>query len=261
MNIECVSRMRSGPLSLGTWLSSGSSVIAELAAECGFDWLLFDLEHGTGSEGSLLSNLQAVRGSRSATIVRVGAPNPDLIARVLDWGADGIMVPHVASAAEAEACVQATRYAPRGQRGISRTVRAYRYGLTPPDFSRPITPPIVMAQIETAAAVEEAEKIARIEGVDVLFVGPGDLEFDLASRQQGDAEFQSCVERVALSAATAGKISGILARNSSDVTRYRQVGFGCIALESDINVLRKEYRRLVDEHTVLRSTLEPTLSR
>jgi hypothetical protein len=87
--------------SIGTWLSTGSPVIAELAALSGFDWVLLDLEHGNESEASLPNQLRGLRGTRTRGIVRVGAPHADLIARVLDWGAHGIMVPHVNSAAEA----------------------------------------------------------------------------------------------------------------------------------------------------------------
>ena len=95
-------------LALGTWLSIGSPVIAELAAQCGFDWVLLDLEHGCGTEATILPQIQAIRGTATSAIVRVGAPHPELIARVLDWGAHGIMVPHVNSAAEAEGIVRAT---------------------------------------------------------------------------------------------------------------------------------------------------------
>lgn len=71
-------------------------------------------------------------GCPAQAIVRVGVPHPDLITRVLDWGAQGIMIPDVNSAEEVEKIVQAAHYAPRGQRGFSRTVRAYDYGLRPP---------------------------------------------------------------------------------------------------------------------------------
>ncbi len=115
--------LREKKVHLGTWLSIGSPVIAELAAESRFDWLLFDLEHGAGSEGALLGQLQAIREARAA-VVRVGAAHPDLIGRVLDCDAHGLMVPHVSSVAQAEACVRAAYYPPRGRRGVARSVRA-----------------------------------------------------------------------------------------------------------------------------------------
>lgn len=138
-------------LRLGTWLSLGSPVITEVAALCGFDWVWLDLEHGSASEATLPDQLRALRGSGTLGIVRVGAPHTDLIARVLDWGAHGIMVPHVNSAAEAGAAVQAAHYQPRGRRGFSRTVRAHDYGLRVPE-SIPAT--LLIAQIETREGSE-----------------------------------------------------------------------------------------------------------
>ena len=79
-------------------MSAGSPVITEVAAECGFDWLLIDLEHGCASEVVVPDQLRAMRGTATQAIVRVGSLDPALIGRLLDWGADGIMVPHVRSA-------------------------------------------------------------------------------------------------------------------------------------------------------------------
>src|SRR5438067_1777369 len=162
--------MSTSTIQLGTWLSVGSPAVAELAGICGFDWVLLVLEHGCESEAAIPNQLRALRGTRAQGIVRVGAPHADLIARVLDWGAHGIMVPHVNSAAEAEAIVQAAHYAPRGQRGLSRSVRAYDYGLNPPGDAMP--EPLILAQIETVEAVKRAAEIACVDGIDVLFIGP-----------------------------------------------------------------------------------------
>lgn len=230
--------LRDRTLHLGTWLSSGSPVVAELAALSGFDWLLFDLEHGCASEAELLPQVQAARDA--AKIVRVGAPHADLIGRVLDWGADGIMVPHVSSAAEAEACVKAMRYPPRGTRGVSRSVRAFDYGLR---AFEPVEP-IFFAQIETAEAVERAAEIAQVEGVDVLFIGPADLQFDLQARA-ATRDYAACVEHVAAAAASAGKACGLLMRERSDVPRLRALGFTHLAIDSDLGLLRAGYRDIL----------------
>ncbi len=193
---------------IGTWLSLGSPVVAEIAALSGFDWLLLDLEHGAASESSLLANLQAIRGTSALPIVRVGAPHPDLILHALDWGAAGIMVPHIESAAQAEACLRAMHYAPRGQRGLSRSARVYDYGLRPPTE---VPPPLFFAQIESLAGIEHVDAIAAVEGVDVLFVGPADLTHDLSAHAHGHAPpFADCLARVVTAARAAGKHPGIL---------------------------------------------------
>lgn len=229
---------------LGTWLSLGSPVVAELAAESGFQWLLFDLEHGCSTEAALLSNLQATRGAALARIVRVGAPHPELILRVLDWGADGVMVPHVSTAAEAEACVQAAHYAPRGRRGFSRTVRAYGYGLRPPAETGPLARPVLLAQIETLEGVDNAAAIAAVDGIDVLFVGPADLNFDLRARAS-TRSYEACLRATVTAAANAGKQAGILLRNVEDLPHLQACGFTWLAVDSDLAILREGFRRIV----------------
>jgi len=225
---------------LGTWLSIGSPVIAELAAACGFDWVLMDLEHGCESEAAIPNQLRALRGTATKAIVRVGAPHPDLIARVLDWGAQGIMVPHVNSAAEAEAIVQAAHYAPRGHRGYSRTVRAYDYGLNPPGDAT--AAPIILAQIETIQGVEQAQAIAAVAGINALFVGPADLGHDLKVRQSSWV-YEDCLSTVVKAAQDHGKESGILVRQPADLEKMKALGFTWLAVDSDLSLLREGFLR------------------
>lgn len=230
-------------LQLGTWLSSGSPVVAELIGLCGFPWVLIDLEHGSDTEAALPHLLRALKGSPTRGIVRVGAPHPDQIARALDWGAGGIMVPHVNSAAEAEKIVQAAHYAPRGHRGLSRTVRACQYGLSSPDGN---PAPLLMAQIETVAGVLAVEEIAAVDGIDVLFVGPADLQFDLKHRgTTATGDYQACLSKVLAAADSAGKSAGILIRDLSELEAHAGLGFTYIAADSDIAILRKAYLNAV----------------
>jgi len=227
---------------IGSWLSIGSPVIAELAALSGFDWVLLDLEHGSAPEAALPEQLRALRGSRTQGIVRVGAPHPELIARVLDWGAHGIMVPHVSSAAEAEAVVRAAHYPPRGRRGFSRTVRAHDYGLRDPE-STPA--PLLMAQIETLNAVNQATGIAGVEGIDVLFVGPADLQHDLQHRSlPASGGFEDGLDRVVAAARAAGKAAGILVRDPAELPQRLKQGFRQLAIQSDLALLRDAFGKL-----------------
>ncbi|MBU6302975.1 MAG: 2-dehydro-3-deoxyglucarate aldolase [Verrucomicrobia bacterium] len=228
--------------SLGTWLSIGSPAIAELAALSGFHWLLLDLEHGCASESAIPDQLRALRGTPAQGIVRVGAPHPDLVARLLDWGAHGLMFPHVEDPDQARQIVATTRHTPRGHRGVSRTVRASEYGLK--NLAAESGDPIVMAQIETARGVRHAPEIARVDGIDVLFVGPADLQFDLAnglSRDNPPGDFAHCLSSVVQAATMAGKEAGILLRDPADLSFHLDLGFTRIALDSDLAILRKAY--------------------
>ncbi|MCP5560771.1 MAG: 2-dehydro-3-deoxyglucarate aldolase [Verrucomicrobiaceae bacterium] len=228
---------------LGTWLSLGSTTVAELAADSGFDWLLFDLEHGSATDAAIPDQLRATRGSPIQTIVRVGAPHHDLIGRVLDWGAAGIMVPRVCSVDDAERIVKAAHYAPRGHRGVARTVRAVGYGLRPND-EKQMPRPKIIAQIETLDAVDQAAAIAAVDGIDVLFIGPADLGYDLLA-QKSERSYADCVTRVALAARESGKECGILLRRTEDMAAMLELGLSWIAVDSDIGLIREGYKRIV----------------
>jgi 2-dehydro-3-deoxyglucarate aldolase/4-hydroxy-2-oxoheptanedioate aldolase len=225
---------------LGTFLSIGSPAVAELAAECGFDWVLIDLEHGCESEAALPNQLRALRGSGTIAIVRVSAPHPDLIGRVLDWGAQGIMVPHVNTVAEAEHCVRSAYYPPQGHRGVSRTVRAYGYGMRLPGDSPP--KPIILAQIETAEGVANVEQIAAVQGIDALFIGPADLSFDLKARQY-PRSYDECVNLIVKAAKNHGKGCGILVRHADDKEKLKALDFSWLAMDSDLSLVREGFRR------------------
>lgn len=226
-------------LQLGTWLQTGSSVVAELADLSGFDWLLIDLEHGCGTEANVLPQIQAIR--RAAAIVRVGAPHPELIARALDWGAAGIMVPMVSTAEKAAACVRAMRYPPQGDRGLAGMVRAFDYGL-----HRERTKPVFYAQIETIEGVENARAIAAVDGVDVLLIGQMDLKLQLQSYpERTQFDFTACLREVAAAAKEAGKACGLFCRQTDDFSELQALGFTHLAIETDLALLRESYRNVI----------------
>jgi len=236
------STLRQRRLQLGTWLQTGSSIIAELADVSGFDWLLLDLEHGCGTDAVVLPQLQTIR--RATPIVRVGAPHPEIIARALDWGAAGIMVPMVSTAEKAEACLRAMHYPPRGDRGLARMVRGFEYGLRPAEAELPR--PVFFAQIETIEGVANARAIAAVDGVDVLFIGPMDLQLQLQSYpQSAKLDYAGCLREVAAAAESAGKACGLLLRQTDDAAAIQALGFTHLAIETDITVMREGYRQLL----------------
>jgi len=258
MNPHSLSLLRQAEPRVGTWLSIGSPIVAELAAASGFDWLLFDLEHGAHSDAVLMGNLQAIKGSGAMPIIRVGAPHPDLILRALDWGGAGIMLPHVESADEAERCLAAMHYPPRGRRGISRSARAYEYGLKPMPPPDEMPRPLLFAQIETLRGVERVAEVAAVDGVDVLFVGPADLAFDLAVRSGKNGSrpaYDDCLDLVVAAARRTGKAAGILVRAPQDLPALRERGFTHFAIESDLGILRGRYQQLLQQASELHGSV------
>lgn len=227
-------KLRSPAVCLGTFISSGSATVAELASLCGLDWLLLDMEHGALTEAGLLDCLRATSGRDVVSVVRVPTHEAGLISRVLDRGAHALMAPHVESAEQAGALVRAMSYAPAGDRGYSRTVRAYGYGLVAPES---VERPLLFAQIESVAGVEHVEAIAKVPGVNVLFVGPADLKLSLAAHKS-PITYDEALLRVIAAAKSAGIHAGILARERADVPKLLAMGFTKIAVDSDLALLR-----------------------
>jgi len=234
--------IRDSNFSLGTWISIGSPVVAELACQFSFDWLLIDFEHGAVSTAVLPDILRGVSNRKPAVIVRLPDLQPALISHVLDWGADGIMLPHIRSAEEAKACVAAIYYPPYGSRGYSSSVRAYGYGTkVPADLSG--IKPLFFAQIEDPAGVDHADAIAAVDGVDVLFVGPADLKLALASTQECDKSgFERAIDHVVAATKRYGKRAGILVRDHQTINQLQKKGFSCLAVDSDLSILRDGYQ-------------------
>lgn len=225
----------------GTWLSLGSPVVAELGAECGLGWMLLDLEHGYATEEAVIPALQAIRGSDTSLIIRVGSLDPVLIGRVLDWGADGIMAPRIDKADDAAAYVEAMYYPPEGCRGYSSSARAFSYGIRSKDAGP--KRPLLLAQIESWQAVCNATAIGSVEGVDALFVGPSDLKMNLAQNTEGGS-YELALEGVHASSEATGVSAGILVSTVRDAAEMVDRGFTCIAVGSDVGILRQAYRSL-----------------
>ena len=242
MSTKGIEKLRQQQPALGTWLSVGSPTIAELAARCGFDWLLFDLEHGCLTEADLLSNLRAASGYPAALVVRVPDHGASLIGRALDWGAEVIMVPHVDQAESAQKLVQAMTHAPHGKRGFSRSVRALGYGRINPSE---VPAPLLWTQIETAEGVRNVEAIAAVRGVHGLFVGPADLKLSLASTP-GAPSFEESLDRVIHAARTHGIAAGILIRDPAEFPGLQQRGFTQIAVDSDLAILRQGFLAIAE---------------
>jgi 2-keto-3-deoxy-L-rhamnonate aldolase RhmA len=219
----------------GTFINLGSAVTTEIAGNAGYDWLLLDHEHGPGGDETLLQQLQAAAATPSVPIVRIAANDPTRFKRALDAGAHGIMVPYVNTPAEAQAAVTAMNYPPRGLRGVSKFNRGAGFGTTFEEYSRHAHEWLVLAaQIETAEAVANSDAIAAVEGVDVVFVGPNDLTYNLGIPDQLEHKlFVDALRRVADAARMANKAAGILVPNAAFVPKCRDLGFSFIALGSD----------------------------
>jgi 4-hydroxy-2-oxoheptanedioate aldolase len=228
-------QVRRGERLFGTWSNLGSSIASEIAGLAGFDWVLIDLEHGSGDYGNLVHQIQAVSATPAAPIVRVAWNDPVAFKRILDLGASGLMVPYVQNADEARRAVQAMRYPPNGIRGVASLNRATGFGAEFSEYVRRAdTELLTVVQIETPLAVENAPEIASVDGVDVLFVGPLDLSTGLGVQgKYDDPTYLAAIDRVSAAAEAAGKASGILLLDPLSVAPMLERGLRFIALGSD----------------------------
>ncbi|HLJ57803.1 MAG TPA: aldolase/citrate lyase family protein [Chthonomonadaceae bacterium] len=228
-------RVLGGDLVTGTWLNLGSNITAEIAAHAGFDWVLIDLEHGSGTEADLIGQLQAVDTTDTVPIVRIAWNEAPRFKRTLDQGPCGIMIPYVNTAAEARLAAEAMRYQPQGVRGAARFHRANRYGRDFESyFSGANDALLTVVQIETAEAVENASAIAAVEGVDVLFIGPLDLSVSLGIMgEMQHPDFRAAVRRVIDACRAHGKSPGILLPGADLIPAAVEDGFRFLAAGSD----------------------------
>lgn len=167
--------LAAGQKTIGLWNTIPGPVVTELLAGAGFDWVMIDTEHSVTDLPDTLGMMQAVAGYPASALVRVAANDAVLIKRVLDLGAQTIMVPYVQTADDARRAVEAMRYPPRGIRGMGGTTRATRYGTVPDYAERAEEELCLLVQVETAATLPQIEAIAAVDGVDGLFIGPNDL--------------------------------------------------------------------------------------
>jgi 4-hydroxy-2-oxoheptanedioate aldolase len=220
----------------GAFVNLSSSVTAEIMGLAGFDWLVIDLEHGIAGEREALVQLQAIAHTGAAGIVRVAALERVRILHALDSGATGVLVPQVESPDEARFAVECCRYA--GVRGVARYNRSWRWGSTVEPLSAVDARVLCCIQIEREAALDRVDEIASIDGVDVVFVGPGDLGHSLGIAGPPDnPELLARVGVVAEAAARHGKAAGVLTGAPEQAARYRELGFTFVACSSDSGLL------------------------
>jgi 4-hydroxy-2-oxoheptanedioate aldolase len=231
----------SGKPQIGLWSSLCSNAAVEIIAGSGFDWILIDTEHAPNELDMVLSQLQAVVGGTATPIVRVAWNDAVLIKRQLDIGVQTFLVPFVQNAEEARRAVAATRF-PQfgGVRGFASFSRASKFGRVPEYHRRAQEEMCVLVQVETRAALKEVEAIAAVDGVDGLFIGPGDLSSDMG--YVGNPSHPEVLELIAETMGrikSAGKAAGILTSVESEVRRWLGIGALFVAVGSDVGILAR----------------------
>lgn len=231
--------LREGRHQVGVWNALGGPTAAELLASRGFDWIVVDTEHAPAEVTDVLPALQAIAGyPEVSAVARPAIGDWVLIKRLLDLGAQTLLVPYVQSAEEAEDLVRAMRYPPRGVRGAAGQTRASRFGTVEGYAIRAEEELCLIAQVETLAALDALEAIAGTEGVDGVFIGPSDLSASLGHPGEPmHPEVVAAIEDAIARLKAAGVPSGILTANADFARRCMELGTAFTAVGSDLGLL------------------------
>ncbi|KAA0698159.1 2-keto-3-deoxy-L-rhamnonate aldolase [Neorhizobium sp. P12A] len=231
---------------IGLWLAMADAYAAELAGYAGFDWLVVDGEHGPNDLRSIMAQLQALQGSPSEVVVRLPVGETWMIKQALDIGARSLLIPMVDSAEQAQALVRAVRYPPDGIRGMGAMIaRASRFGTVADYAERAKDDICLVVQAETRAAMADIERIAAIDGIDGVFIGPADLAADMGfPGNLGAPEVQAAIEKGIAAILKAGKPAGILTFDEKLNRRYLELGASFVAVGADVAEFSAALQRL-----------------
>ncbi|MEO8005321.1 MAG: aldolase/citrate lyase family protein [Betaproteobacteria bacterium] len=235
-------RLAQGGVAIGMGIRGVRGVeIARLMKSAGFDWLFIDLEHGSTSVETAYQISVAALDAGIASFVRVPAGELALASRCLDGGALGVVIPHVDTPEQARAMTDAFRFPPQGHRSIGGGYPHFSFE------SRPIgevvsaldNATMVVAMIETPLAVENAERIAAVPGLDALLVGTNDLSLEMGIPGQLDHErIKAALGTVLAACKKHGKIPALGGIYGKDLlTRYMELGFRMVLAGNDISLL------------------------
>jgi 2-keto-3-deoxy-L-rhamnonate aldolase RhmA len=232
-------RVLAGEPTLGLWVMLGSIAAADVMARAGYDWLMVDLEHGMFDESQVLALLTTIQGTPTAGLVRVVSAERMRVGRILDLGADGVMIPRLESVADIRETLSWMRYPPAGIRGLAQATRGAGYfTVAHPDVRLLNDYVLGVFQVESPAAVDIAEEVASIDGVDVLFVGPADLSHAMGIPGEfTNPRFVEALDHVAAVARAAGKAPGMLVRGADEVAGYRARGFKFLGIGADLGLV------------------------
>ncbi len=238
--------LKAGEAQIGLWLSMTSPVATEIVAGAGFDWMLVDMEHSANDLVEVAAHLRAAFGGSAEPVVRVPWNEPVMVKRVLDIGARSLLFPFVQSAEEARRAVAATRYPPKGIRGVAGTTRANRYGRVKDYPKRAEEEICILVQVETQTAVAAIEAIAAVEGVDGLFIGPADLSASMG--HVGNWQLPEVWQTILAAGKrirAAGKAPGFLSAREEECRAVLDGGFQFVAVGSDVGILARQSEALV----------------
>lgn len=242
--------LKDGGIALGTWITINHPDVVDALSELPFDWFVFDMEHAPIDVRDLEILTMPLKGVNIAPLARVPWNDLVMVKRVLDVGMQGVLIPWVNSRAEAEAAVAASRYPPRGVRGVGPR-RCVRFGGR--DFIEyyekfEAEELVVIVQIETAKSLENLEEILSVDGIDVAYVGPMDLSVNLGIPTRYDhPKFKDALRKVKETCEKNDVVPGIHTFSVEMAEKMIKDGFRFVALMSDTKILMSGFKELLSK--------------
>ncbi len=241
-------KLKSGAATCGAFLQLSSSLSAEILSQAGFDWLIVDMEHAPVDIDSLLRQLQAI-GTSGECVPFVRAPwnDPVAIKRILDTGAQGIVIPYVNTREEAEAAVAACKFPPEGSRGAALSPRAAGYGAASSHyFEQANRDTVVIVSVETIDAVRNLDDILAVPGLDGIFIGPMDLAVSLGHSTVNCDPVRAAIVEIESRVLASDKFLGTIATDWSKARACYERGYQWLILMQDGLALATEAGRVVE---------------
>ena len=239
-------QLRAGELLAGTWVKTPHPHVVEVLSFSSLDCLVLDAEHAPFDRAALDLCLLAARAGGKTVLVRPQSASHEQILNALDCGADGVILPHIRSAAEAEDAVKACHYV-SGGRGFAGSSRAAGYTTKGMGKHRADAKGIIIiAQIEDVEGVDNIEAIAAVEGIDALFIGRADLTISYAAVTPDDAIVVDAVDRIVAAGKAAGRTTGMFLGRVGDVPMWREKGASLFILGSDQDFLLQGAAKLAE---------------
>lgn len=252
-----IRRLRNGERVFGTWSMLPSANVTNAVSQTGLDFVIIDMEHGPMSFETMENMVRAAQGEGCQPIIRICDKAESTILRALEIGSQGIMVPHVSTVAEAESIVRAARYSPLGERGLSPYTRVHNYSHQnlADSLHAANENTFIGILVEGEEGIENLDKIASVDGIDLIYLGiydlsqsvglPGQLNHERVIEMQ-----KKCVQIIRNN----GKAAGSFARDYDYIQLLFQSGFQFIAYLVDCAVLKTAYQGAVDFFNTCKDT-------
>jgi 4-hydroxy-2-oxoheptanedioate aldolase len=233
--------LKAGQPQVGTWLSLGSIIVSRFLARAGFNWVNVDVEHTLVGWETTTHMIASIADAGCTALVRVPSNRHDHIKRALDNGAHGVVVPMVNTRQEAEDAVSAVLYPPAGTRSVGGSVHALNFGGTANDyFAKANDELLIVLQCEHIKAVEDAERIFSVPGIDAIFVGPNDLAASMRSKEgrppSGEAT-REAMKHILATCKKHGVAAGVHCGSADEALARIDEGWQFLAIGSDLKMM------------------------